>query len=165
MYKDSLMDAAQSGSSFISMEEQANTKLSEQQQGIDAAKGVIEGYSEEIYKIAETYDEAYESAYNSISGQFSLFSEAERDAGATVDAFMNATDSQLDFWDTYNSNLETLKSKSYEDLGITEENYNLLLDLAANTDTESQSLISNMLAHTVALLFLLIGGCCVVNFG
>ncbi len=147
LFRESLRETAKSGDELIGVQEEANNKLSEQQQGIDAAKGVIEGYSEEIYKIAESYDKAYEAAYNSISGQFGLFSEAEKDADATVGAFMNATDSQLDFWDTYNSNLKILQSKSYEDLGITKENYDLLMELASKTDTESQSLISNMLAN------------------
>ncbi|MDE6019849.1 MAG: hypothetical protein K2H01_02470 [Ruminococcus sp.] len=147
LFRESLRETAKSGDELISSVEKQSDTLTEQQQGIDAAKEKIESYSEEIYKIAEAYDKAYESAYNSISNQFSLFSEAKNDADATFDAFMNATDSQLDFWDTYNSNLETLRNKSYKDLGITEENYNLLLDLAAKTDTESQSLINSILVN------------------
>lgn len=144
----SAMDkSAKTGSDFISIEEEANRKISEQEYGIQSAKGVIEGYSEEIYKIAEAYDSAYESAYDSISNQFGLLSEAKADADATVDSFMEMTDSQLNFWDTYSKNLETLQSKSYEDLGISKENYDLLMELASKTDTESQSLISDMLAN------------------
>ena len=147
LFRESLRETANSGDELIGVQEKANTKLNEQQQGIDAAKGVIEGYSEEIYKIAEAYDSTYESAYDSISNQFGLFSEAKADANATVGSFMEMTDSQLDFWDTYSKNLETLQSKSYEDLGISKENYDLLMELASKTDTESQSLISDMLAN------------------
>lgn len=145
--KNSMIESVRTGQDFISIEEEANNKLSEKEYAIQSAKGVIEDYSEEIYKIAEAYDSAYESAYDSISNQFGLFSEAKADANATFDSFMKMTDSQLDFWDTYSKNLETLQSKSYKDLGISKENYDLLMELASKTDTESQSLISDMLAN------------------
>jgi len=144
----SAMDkSAKTGSDFISIEEEANNKLSEQQQGIDAAKGVIEGYSEEIYKIAEAYDTARQAAYDSMSQQFGLFETAQMDAEATVSAFTVAGNSQAAFWNQYSSNLSKLETMSADSLGITEENFQLLKELALQTDQESISLFNNAMAQ------------------
>ena len=147
LYKDSLMDAAQSGNSFISMEEQANATLSKRQQGIDAAKGIMENYTDRILEVAEAYDTARQAAYDSMSQQFGLFETAQIDADATVAAFTAAGDSQANFWNQYSENLSKLETMSTDSLGITEENFQLLKELALQTDQESVSLFNNAMAQ------------------
>lgn len=147
-----MMESVRTGQDFISVEEETNAKLTEQQekelqvqQGIEAAQGVITDYKDRILEIAKAYDEAYTSAYNSFSGQYGLFDEAKAKADATVSSAQSALDSQLVYWQNYNENLKTLSSMSAAELGITEENFNLLLNTLSDGSEESAGLLQNIL--------------------
>lgn len=144
LYKDSLMDAANSGSEFISIEEEANSKLSEQEHGVQAAKSVIDEYHDRIEGIAQAYDDAYEAAYTSFSGQFGLFDEAKMNSEATIGAAKTALDSQLDYWTTYNDNLKKLHSMSAEELGVTQEDLDALMVKLSDGTAESANLVNEL---------------------
>lgn len=147
LFRESLRETANSGDELIGVQEKANAKLSEQQQGIDAAKGIMENYTDRILEIAEAYDTARQAAYDSMSQQFGLFETAQMDAEATVSAFTVAGDSQANFWNQYSENLSKLETMSADSLGITEENFQLLKELALQTDQESISLFNNAMAQ------------------
>ena len=53
-------------------------------------------------------------------------------------------DSQLAYWDTYLANVETLKSVSAEDLGVTQENYEALMAYAQSGSEEAAGLAASM---------------------
>lgn len=142
-----MMESARTGQDFISVEQQQNDALTEQQQGADAAKSIMEQYTDKILAVAEAYDTARQAAYDSMSQQFGMFDIAQTDADATVSAFTAAGNSQVEFWNQYNSNLQKLREMSAESLGVTEENFQLLMDLALKGDQESVSLLNNAMAQ------------------
>lgn len=150
--QESMTKAAVSGSEFVSVEEEANAKLSEQEEkaaqvqyGIEAAQGIISDYESEI-EIAKAYDAAYDAALKSFEGQFGLFDKAQADSEATVSSAQAALDSQLAYWQSYNENLNTLKGKTASELGITQENFNLLLSSLSDGSEKSAGLLQSLLA-------------------
>lgn len=145
--RDSMVESVRTGQDFISVEQQQNDALTEQQQGADAAKSIMEQYTDKILAVAEAYDAARQAAYDSMSQQFGMFDIAQTDADATVSAFTAAGNSQVEFWNQYNSNLQKLREMSAESLGVTKENFQLLMDLALKGDQESVSLLNDAMAQ------------------
>lgn len=115
-----------------------------QAEGVAEAQAILAKYGDDLYELSAAYDEAYESAYESFSGQFGLFDTAQADAESTVSAAQAAMNSQLEFWNAYNSNLEVLKSTSAESLGITQENYDALMTYAQSGTEEAAGLASSI---------------------
>lgn len=114
----------------------------------DAVSTAYEGVRSRIEELCTAYDEAYQAALESFEGQFGLFDEAstssEEYLNATVANAQAAMDSQLAYWDTYLSNVETLKATSAEDLGITQENYEALMAYAQSGSEEAAGLAASM---------------------
>lgn len=114
----------------------------------EAAATAYQSVQEEIEELCAAYDEAYEAAKSSFEGQFGLFDEAS----TTSEEYMNATvanaqaalDSQLAYWDSYLANVQVLKDTSAEDLGITQENYDLLMSYVQDGSEEAAGLANSM---------------------
>lgn len=124
-------EAAEAG---VSYEEACSTALEEVKEDVDA--------------LCAAYDEAYQSALDSFSGQFGLFDEAstksEEYLNASVENAQAALDSQLAYWETYNANLETLTSYGEGLTGEARENYELLLTYAQDGSEEAAGLAASM---------------------
>lgn len=146
VYIDSMKDAVDKGSEFVSITEDSSSALTEQEQGINAAEDVIRNYEEEIENIAKAYDDAYSAALKSFEGQFGLFDKAKADSEATVSSAQEALNSQLTYWKSYSDNLNILKGKSAESLGITQENFNLLLTSLSDGSEKSAGLLANLVS-------------------
>ena len=123
--------------------EQALNGVVTEQQAVSTAYETVKA---EVEALCTAYDEAYLAALKSFEGQFSLFDKAEADTQATVGNVQAALDSQLSYWDNYLSNIETLKTTSYESLGVTEENYNLLMSYVQDGSAEAAGLADSLAA-------------------
>lgn len=114
----------------------------------EAVSSAYDGVRSRIEELCTAYDEAYQAALESFEGQFGLFDEAstssEEYLNATVANAQAAMDSQLAYWDTYLSNVETLKATSAEDLGVTQENYEALMAYAQSGSEEAAGLAQSM---------------------
>ena len=97
-----------------------------------------------VQALTEAYADAYDEALESFSGQFGLFDEAKADAEATVAAAQEALNTQLSFWQNYAANIATLKEISAEDLGVTQENYNALMEYVRSGTPEAAGLAADM---------------------
>lgn len=115
----------------------------------EAAASAYEGVRAEIEELCTAYDEAYQSAIESFEGQFGLFDEAstksEEYLNATVENAQKAINSQLEYWESYSADVETLRSTSAADLGITQENYEALMSYAQDGSEQAAGL-----AHSIA---------------
>lgn len=124
-------EAAEAG---VSYEEACSTALKEVKDNVD--------------ELCAAYDEAYQSALDSFSGQFGLFDEASTKSedylNASVENAQKALDSQLSYWETYNANLETLTSYGEGLTGEARENYELLLSYAQDGSEEAAGLAASM---------------------
>ena len=114
----------------------------------EAVSTAYDGVRSKVEELCAAYDEAYAAALESFQGQFGLFDEAS----TTSEEYMNSTvanaqaalDSQLAYWDAYLANVETLKSVSAEDLGVTQENYEALMAYAQSGSEEAAGLAASM---------------------
>lgn len=111
------------------------------------AKTFEEAYdlmADSVLELAAAYNEAYEAAKTSFDGQFGLFDEAKANMDSTVANAQAAMDSQLAYWDTYLNNVNVLKDTSAADLGITQENYNALMQYVQDGSAEAAGLAQSM---------------------
>lgn len=133
-YTQQAEDAKAAGSEIVSQQE-----------------AVLQAYNDvraDVEKLCEAYDAAYKAAKDSFEGQFGLFDEASTKSedylNASVAAAQAALDSQLNYWNTYTANIETLKGTSYQDLGITEDNYKALMSYVQDGSEQAAGLAASM---------------------
>ena len=118
---------------------QANTAAQE-----SAVREALDGTMASVQALTEAYADAYDEALESFSGQFGLFDEAKADAEATVAAAQEALNTQLSFGQGYAANIAALKEISAEDLGVTQENYNALMEYVRSGTPEAAGLAADM---------------------
>lgn len=109
-----------------------------------AVREALDGTMASVQALTEAYADAYDEALESFSGQFGLFDEAKADAEATVAAAQEALNTQLSFWKGYAANIAALKEISAEDLGVTQENYNALMEYVRSGTPEAAGLAADM---------------------
>lgn len=141
---ESLESAAEAEDEATEKAQEHTEVLSAEKQGAQAATEVLSGMSDEILELCGAYDEAYNSAYESFKGQFGLFDEAKAQADATVENAQTALDSQLQYWTQYGENIELLSQTSAESLGVTQENYNALMEYVRSGDQEAAGLAQSI---------------------
>jgi TP901 family phage tail tape measure protein len=61
--------------------------------------------------LATAYNDAYDAAYTSFSGQFDLWDKVDKVTATNVSTLKTALQSQIDYWDSYGNNLATVQSK------------------------------------------------------
>ncbi len=111
----------------------------------DAAAIAIAMTEEEVKDLAQAYSEVYESALDSIEGQYSLWDKAEKVSSTSIDKLNSNLDSQISYWERYASNLENLQKRNIKGLD----------DLVASMDdgsTESAAALSGMASASDAEL-------------
>lgn len=120
---------------------------------VSAQEAVSQAYSDvrsDVEKLCEAYNTAYEAAKDSFEGQFGLFDEASTKSedylNSNVKVAQAALDSQLNYWNTYTANIETLKATSADDLGITEENYKALMSYVQDGSEQAAGLAASMVS-------------------
>lgn len=118
---------------------QANTAAQE-----SAVREALDGTMASVQALTEAYADAYDEALESFSGQFGLFDEAKADAEATVAAAQEALNTQLSFWKGYAANIAALKEISAKGLGVTQENYNALMEYVRSGTPEAAGLAADM---------------------
>lgn len=127
------------------------TRSEQAAEGVEKVTGIMEDYTDEILELCQAYDDAYNAAYESFSGQFGLFDEASTESEtymeSTVANAQAALDSQLAYWESYNSNISVLKDTSAEDLGITQENYDALMSYVQSGSEEAAGLAASMVSE------------------
>ena len=141
---ESLESAAEAEDKVAEKAQEHTEILSAEEQGAQAATEVLSGMSDEILELCGAYDEAYNSAYESFQGQFGLFDEAKAQADATLENAQTALDSQLQYWTQYGENIELLSQTSAESLGVTQENYNALMEYVRSGDQEAAGLAQSI---------------------
>ena len=103
-----------------------------------------------IETLGEAYTEAYDAAYESITGQYELWDKAAKVIPKDIDDIGVAMDTQIAYWTDYYTDLENLSSRSGID-GLegfvskfadgSEDSVNMVAALAAATDEDIQALI------------------------
>lgn len=149
-FKSRLTEMSYSYGELSSAAEKQTEALQSEQEGIDAAATAAEQYTDQILELSAAYDEAYQSALESMQGQFGLFDEAstasEEYLNSTVANAQAALDSQLAYWTEYQTNLETLVEYGEGLTGEARVNYESLIAYAQSGSEEAAGLAASIAA-------------------
>ena len=115
-YDDNLAKQKEIEEQFGLVEDAANGAGGAQISEADAVTNAINGSRSTLDELANAYDEAYAAAYDSISGQYSLWDIVSEVAATSIGELNSAMDSQISYWENYAANLENLASRNVEGL-------------------------------------------------
>lgn len=128
----------------------AATEAAAQEQELQTA---ITGVKEEINALVTAYTEAYDAALESISGQYQLWDEAAGVVATSAGTINSALESQINYWQDYNANLQTLTERSADIEGLSEmiasfadgseESVNAIAGMAGATDEQLATMVAN----------------------
>ena len=100
--------------------------------GVEAVEGIIL----EMDALIEQYDAAYGAARTALDGTFGLFEKVEQKAGLSSQKIIEAWESQIEFFNQYNDNLQSL------------QDYDLDADFLAKLSDGSQESAAQVAALT-----------------
>ncbi|MDE6727918.1 MAG: phage tail tape measure protein [Oscillospiraceae bacterium] len=86
----------------------------------EAVSVAIDAVSQNAEALIQSYNDAYQAAYESVSGQYALWDKAAEISGMDVGDINDSLSSQAKHWNTYNENLDKLLTKSDEIDGLRE---------------------------------------------
>ena len=127
-------------------DEQAGSSLPE----LDAALSPVR---DSLAQLALSYEAAYHSALESISGQYSLWDEAADIAATSAGSINAALESQITYWENYNANLASLGERSADIAGLSgmiasfadgsADSVNAIAGMAQASDGELRTMVAN----------------------
>ena len=112
-------DAVAAAEEEIALAEEAVRNLTgaveEQSAALPELSNALDPVQERLMNLADTYDNAYQSAYDSIDGQLGLFDEMKVKVDTSVSDMISSLESQVSYMATYSENL-----RQAADLGLSE---------------------------------------------
>lgn len=125
-------------------------EAAEQEQALQDA---VVGTMERVNELATAYQEAYDAAFDSISGQYQLWDEAAEVVATSADTINSALEGQIAYWENYNANLQSLTERSADIEGLSEmiasfadgseDSVNAIAGMAGATDEQLEAMVSN----------------------
>ena len=116
-------------------------------------QAVIGDTAEQVMALAEAYNEAYTAALDSISGQYALWDEAAAVVETSAGSINSALESQITYWQDYNTNLQSLTERSADIEGLSaviasfadgsEDSVNAIAGLANASDEDLRAMVTN----------------------
>ena len=170
-YTIALQEAETALNKATEAEREAQQAYDENQSVIDELTAALAGYTVEVNenggeiqqvisnvtaKVAELtsqYDEAYNSALDSLSGQYSLWDKAATVSETSAQKINKAMESQITYWQNYNTNLANLTERSSDIDGLaemiasfadgSEGSVNAIAGMANATDSQLAAMVAN----------------------
>ena len=103
--------------------------------------------------LAEAYTLAYEAAYQSVTGQYSLWDEAAEVVATSSETITTGLNSQITYWQNYNANLLSLNDRAKDIEGLSDmiasfadgssDSVNAVAGMATATDEELASMVAD----------------------
>lgn len=118
----------------------------------EAQRAATEQMQADLATLAEAYTAAYDSALQSLNGQFSLWEQAAEVSATSTADMISGLESQLTYWDEYAANFESLMSRNIEGIEILARNFTdgsrdsaaALAGLKSASDEEIAAIISKL---------------------
>lgn len=114
---------------------------------------VIKYVKDQMFELSAAYEKAYNSALDSLSGQYALWDQAAEVATTSAAEINSALESQATYWQDYNTNLANLVDRSGQIEGLAElistfadgspDSVNAIAGMASATDDELASMVAN----------------------
>ena len=148
-----------------------NAKIAEQESIIDEYNGVVSGTSDKIISLTdgtqialsqvadsatalmESYNNAYQAAYESISGQYKLWDDAADVSEMDVADINDSLSLQADYWSDYNTNIENLLGKTGQISGLRDviatfadgssDSVDAIAGMASASDDDLKTMVEN----------------------
>ena len=128
-------------------------QTAEQTDALPELQAAITPVRAELEQLAAAYNEAYEAAVESISGQYSLWDEAAEVAATSAGSINSALESQITYWQNYNANLQTLTDHAADIEGLSSlvasfadgsaDSVNAIAGMASASDDDLRAMVSN----------------------
>lgn len=129
--------------------EAADTTVSAYDAVLEATNDVKQA-SEELL---ESYKKAYDEAYDSITGQYKIWDTAATVIPTSIQTINDAMETQISYWNNYNTDLENLSKRADDIEGLqemlasfsdgSEESVNAVAGFAQATDEELKTAVEN----------------------
>lgn len=100
--------------------EESTEATAEAEQQANEINAVIEDTAQQVNALAEAYTDAYEAAYESVTGQYSLWDEADKVVATSAGNINKNLQSQISYWESYNENLSSLRDRAGDIEGLQE---------------------------------------------
>ena len=113
-----------------------SAEASAQMQGF---KSVMDEAGASLLSLAERYSDAYTAAYESIYGQYSLWDKAAEVEAVSAGSVNNALESQIKYWQQYDSNIDALTARAGDIAGLSE-----MIASFADGSTDSVNAVAGM---------------------
>ncbi len=130
--------------------------IEETETGADSSIALAEAITsvtEKVDLLTAAYNEAYDAAYASITGQYALWDEADEVVATSAETIIGVLESQLTYWNDYNANLESLRSRASDIEGLSDviasfadgsnESVNAVAGMASATDEDLAAMVQN----------------------
>jgi len=127
----------------------------EARQAADAEtlEAVIEDVTTRAQALAKAYQEVYDAAYNSITGQYALWDEAADVSATSAETIGGNVQSQVEYWQNYNANLASLADRANEIEGLSDviasfadgsaDSVNAIAGLASASDEDLAQMVED----------------------
>lgn len=119
----------------------------------DAVSIAVSGVTAETEELLKAYNDAYQAAYNSISGQYALWDEAAEVSEMNVSVINQNLEDQAAYWDNYNANINSLLGRTDDIAGLKDiissfadgssDSVNMIAGMASASDEELQKMVEN----------------------
>ena len=119
----------------------------------DAVSIVVSDVTAETEELLKAYNDAYQAAYDSISGQYALWDEAAEVSAVSVGTINENLEQQAAYWDNYNENLNSLLGRAGEINGLKDiiatfadgssDSVNAIAGMASASDDDLRQMVEN----------------------
>lgn len=138
-YRITSEDTRQAIENLTSATEDSSTLSAETTAQMQGVKTVMDEAGASLLSLAERYNEVYDAAYESISGQYSLWDKAAEVEAVSAGSINSALESQINYWRQYDSNIDALTARAGAIEGLSE-----MIASFADGSTDSVNAVAGM---------------------
>lgn len=119
----------------------------------DAVSIAVSNVTAETEELLKAYNDAYQAAYDSVSGQYALWDEAASVSAVSVGKINQNLEAQANYWNNYNDNITELLGKAGEIDGLRDvigsfadgsaDSVNAIAGMAAASDEDLAKMVEN----------------------
>lgn len=119
----------------------------------DAVSIAVSDVTAETEELLKAYNDAYQAAYDSISGQYALWDEAADVSAVSIETINENLEQQATYWDNYNENLNSLLGRAGEIDGLKDviatfadgssDSVNAIAGMASASDDDLRQMVEN----------------------
>lgn len=125
---------------FFGKASEDSEKMSETNENVkgsfEIAGDAVNQYTDQLYQLAEQYDEVYEACDQAVEGQYAAWEQVGEIASMSSEDLLNSLESQNEYWSNYTSNLEILQQKASSIDGLSD----MLANMADGTEESAAAI-------------------------